>query len=92
VYLSGEAGRKGQPSEERESEGAGRAGVARRLGRQRTALVSKVSMGRHSAFTRADVVRDGFKFAQDLLHFIDDAFILQDRTVVRQVYGRRLGI
>ena len=66
--------------------------MGRRLGRKRTALVSKVSMGRHSAFTRADVVRDGFKFAQDLLHFIDDAFILQDRTVVRQVYGRRLGI
>jgi hypothetical protein len=25
---------------------------------------------------RADVVRDGFKFAQDLLHFIHNAFIL----------------
>ena len=25
---------------------------------------------------RADVVRDGFKFAQDLLRFIHDAFIL----------------
>jgi len=67
----GEVGRKGQPSEERESEGGG--GVGRRLGRKRTALVSKVSIGLH---VRADVVRDGFKFAQDILHPIDNAFIL----------------
>jgi hypothetical protein len=41
---------------------------------------------------RADVVRDRFEFAQDLLRFIHNAFILYDRAVVRQVYGRRLGI
>ena len=51
----------------------GGAGVGRRLGRKRTALVSKVSIGLH---VRADVVRDGFKFAQDILHPIDNAFIL----------------
>ena len=37
----GEVGRKGQPSEE---DGKRRAGVGRRSGRKRTALVSKVSM------------------------------------------------
>jgi hypothetical protein len=40
----------------------------------------------------ANVVRDRFKITQDLLHFVDDGFVLQDGAVMRQVYGRRLGI
>ena len=40
----------------------------------------------------ADVVRDGFKFAHNLLRFVDDGLVLQDRAVVGEVYGRRLGI
>lgn len=40
----------------------------------------------------ADVVRDGFKSGQDLLRFVDDGLVLQNGAVVREVYGRRLGI
>ena len=41
---------------------------------------------------RADVVCDGFKVTQDLLRFIDDGLVLQNGAVVREVYGRWLGI
>ena len=40
---------------------------------------------------RAHVVRDGLEVAEDLLGLVDDSLVTENRTVVLEVDGRRLG-
>ena len=40
----------------------------------------------------ADIVRDGFKVAQDLLRLIDNSLVLQNGAIMREIDGRWLGV